>query len=546
MRVTDLSKHNTVRNNLNTNSAELQKLTIGTSNGKRVNKPSDDPVGAATIQDYRTTINRSDNLKKNIGADKVWLNSTEQAIAQISDTLQHVKELAMDGANGSASRESRLSISNEIDIITNNLINLGNKKENRLYLFSGTKTFTKPLEVQSQSKPADISFNGSRIKSSQKVIPLHQDKPLQGIKPGTFSIEIFKKNELNDENRNEEVVPTVLTITLDGTESIKGIVTKINDAAIKAANYVESVHSPIGFDTELAVTFGVDDAVYIDPKIELVTKFGEDTTGFLELMKFGVVGGGDPIDPTLPFLSSVAIEPEEYKASFDGYSKDKLIFRIIKSGTFGDAQYIVSDDEGTTWSKAQYLQRNNEVFNPEGKPSNKVDLLFEQGGKPFFREGVELNFKGNEFVTYNGNDQVKEVLIDNGIKVALNTIASQIFYKQDNDPNSVNTFDVLNRIKAALEDNDPVAVTKSIGDIDAAIFQVLDKRGDIGAVIRELEKSEERIEEEVDFKSEELSKLEDLDLASASIDLNNAELKHKASLDSTARLIQPTLMNFLK
>jgi hypothetical protein len=37
-----------------------------------------------------------------------------------------------------------------------------------------------------------------------------------------------------------------------------------------------------------------------------------------------------------------------------------------------------------------------------------------------------------------------------------------------------------------------------------------------------------------------------MDLAKGAVDLNSAELKHKVALDSAARLIQPTLINFLK
>ena len=54
------------------------------------------------------------------------------------------------------------------------------------------------------------------------------------------------------------------------------------------------------------------------------------------------------------------------------------------------------------------------------------------------------------------------------------------------------------------------------------------------------------IEQNIDFKSDELSNIEDMDLAKGATDLNQAELKHQVALDSTARLIQPTLINFLK
>jgi flagellar hook-associated protein 3 FlgL len=105
---------------------------------------------------------------------------------------------------------------------------------------------------------------------------------------------------------------------------------------------------------------------------------------------------------------------------------------------------------------------------------------------------------------------------------------------------------MMNRLKEALRDDDETSIQKSIDDVDLAVNQVLDKRSQIGSTFKELESSEDRIEQSIDFKSEELSKLEDMDIAKGAVDLNNAELKHNVALDSASRLIQPTLINFLK
>jgi flagellin-like hook-associated protein FlgL len=268
-------------------------------------------------------------------------------------------------------------------------------------------------------------------------------------------------------------------------------------------------------------------------------------------MKFGILG--DPTgytitgdDNDLPQLSDQILDASEFEAQFNGYSKSNYLIRVIKGGGFGVAQYSVSDDGGETWSKATLLQKQNEIFNPEGKASNKVKLQFNTSMSPYFREGLEFQFDGNEFVTYHGNEQIKDVLIDNGIKVALNINAKQIFFEEPDNPNTVNIFDMMNRLKEALRDDDELSVQKSINDVQLAIDQVLDKQSQIGSTFKEMESSEDRIDSNIDFKSSELSNLEDMDLAKGAVDLNNAELKHKVSLDSAARLIQPTLINFLK
>lgn len=572
MRVTEVTKHSTVQSNLNKTSEILQDTLVGVSNGKILNKPSDDPVGAAKVQDFRTSINHSKTLEKNIGADKVWLNSNEETIKQITDALIHVRDLALEGSNGASTIEHRQSLAREIGLITKDLIDLGNKREGKLYIFSGTKTFTKPLEVNPEIVEADVMFHGTRIKSATKTIPLDQDKPIPGLMPGLFTISFEEPQKAEGEadpaateagetpavasEEGAELVeglpkPNQITIVLNGTESLREIVDKINKAAIAEQNYTQDPHSPIGYKSKIVAEIGRDNSVYLDPASDVKLKFGPDVTGFFQKMKFGVIGNPEAYlteadGGELPVMADEPIDHNEFKANFNGYSKQEYLIRVSKGGTYGVAHYNISDDGGETWSKALLLQKHNEIFNPEGKASNKVKLQFGAEGEPYFREGLEFQFGGNEFVEYHGNDQIKQVLIDNGIKVALNINAGEIFFKDPENPETVNIFDMMNRLKIALDDDDEIAVQKSINELTIAINQVLDKRSQIGSTFKELEASEDRLESSIDFKASELSKLEDMDLAKGAVDLNNAELKHKVALDSAARLIQPTLINFLK
>ncbi|MFH2130471.1 MAG: hypothetical protein ABIK68_08880, partial [bacterium] len=485
MRVTEVTKHNTVQSNLNKTSEVLQDNLIGVSNGKILNKPSDDPVGAAKVQDFRTSINHSKTLEKNISADKVWLNSSEETIKQITDSLMHIKELALEGSNDATTVEHRESLAKEIGLITRDLIDLGNKREGKLYIFSGTKTFTKPLEMNPELREAEVMFHGTRIKSAEKIIPLDHEKPLKGIGAGTFTLTFEEPQKTSgemdaadgavavegdpaketaeetaakpagddaDSTETEEgqPKPKQITISLNGTESLKEIVDKINKAAIAEQKYIQDPHSPTGYKANVFAEIGRDNSTYLDPASDIRLKFGSDTTGFFQLMKFGVIGNPKGYQPEgeeaeLPVINDEPVDDDEFKAIYNGYSKQKYQVRIIKGGTYGVAHYSISDDGGETWSKALLLQKENEIFNPEGKASNKVKLQFGVEGKPYFREGLEFQFNGNEFVEYHGNDQIKQVLVDNGIKVALNINANEIFFKDPDHPETVNVFDMMNR-----------------------------------------------------------------------------------------------------
>jgi flagellin-like hook-associated protein FlgL len=563
MRVTEVAKHQTVKQNLNNTSEELQNLLNGVSSGKAFTKPSDDPVGMAMTQKHRTAINHSKSLEKNIGADKVWLNSMESVIAQVSEMLKHVKELAVEGGNGTATTEFRTSMADEISMITKDLVDLGNKKEGRLFLFSGTKTFTEPLKMRGRVKEAETFLNDTRTKSDTQIIPLVQNLPVlsMGILPGFFTIQVDDYDPLT--------TPVDITVELTGLETMSGVVDKINEKAIEQMNYEKSDYFPTGYDALVYAEFGPDNHLYLAPKTNHEIKIIpddqqsnealKDSTGFLDFMEFTTMKTAilDENGNEIPLEEAISrgielpkgptpIENDEFQAVFEGYSKDKYLVRIIRGGEYGEARYIVSDDDGQTWSQPQVLQKNNEILNPDGKASNKVMLNFNVPGKPLFSPGLEFKYDGNEFVKYQGNQQIKNVLLDNGIKVALNITANDLFFKNDKDINSINTFEVLNRFIESLVADDQTAILKSIQDIDHAINQVLYRRGQVGSIFKELESSEERIEQNIDFKSDELSNIEDMDLAKGATDLNQAELKHQVALDSTARLIQPTLINFLK
>lgn len=544
MRVTDLTKHSTVKKNLQRTSSDLQNLMVGISSGKVLNKPSDDPLGAAKVQDFHTSIDRSKSLERNISADKVWLNAMELNIEQLGEAFKKVKEVAIQGANGSQTIESRQTMAHEIDAILNDVTNLGNAKEGKLYLFSGTKTFTPPFERQPSITEPEIYFYDLKLHSTTTTIPLDQKKPIPELQPGTFTLSIKNQSD------GAETPPTDLTVHLNGTESLREVVNKINEAAVAEQGYQNDDYFPTGFKARIFADIGVDQKTHIEPEMGASIKFGSDTTGFLKLMNFQTSDGSPVSSKTDESVSQgpspIRLDNAQFEAQFKGYSKENYTVRIIQSGTYGNAKYIVSDNDGKSWSKPQFLNRENEIFNPDGKASNKVQLSFRAPEAPWFQEGTEIKFKGNEFMAYKGNEQKKQVLLDNGIKVALNITGNELFFEDEADEDSINMFDVLNRLSEALKDDDQLSVTKSIGDVDKCINQILDKRGLVGSIVRELESSEERIESNIDFKSTEKSKIEDMDITKGATDLNAAELKHKVALDSTARLIQPTLINFLK
>ena len=103
---------------------------------------------------------------------------------------------------------------------------------------------------------------------------------------------------------------------------------------------------------------------------------------FLEVMGLKVI---DPIRPENDISSQRFLaDQDEYDANWVGYSNNEYLVRIIKAGGFGEAQYVVSDNNGVDWSLPKILQRKIEVFNPEGKASDHLKLQFEDQFRTLF------------------------------------------------------------------------------------------------------------------------------------------------------------------
>ena len=73
MRVTERTKHDTVVGNMQTNAQRLQRLQREISSGLKINKTSDDPVGATVMQDVITTISSKEQLQANLKDNLAWL-----------------------------------------------------------------------------------------------------------------------------------------------------------------------------------------------------------------------------------------------------------------------------------------------------------------------------------------------------------------------------------------------------------------------------------------------------------------------------------------
>jgi flagellar hook-associated protein 3 FlgL len=105
---------------------------------------------------------------------------------------------------------------------------------------------------------------------------------------------------------------------------------------------------------------------------------------------------------------------------------------------------------------------------------------------------------------------------------------------------------LLHRLRDALDGSSGESSGDVLGDLDAALDQLLNSRAEVGARVNRLDLVKNRLDESHLNFTELLSQMEDADLAETVIHLKSQENVYRASLAAGARIIQPSLVDFLR
>ncbi|MEP8985561.1 flagellar hook-associated protein FlgL [Enterobacter cloacae] len=134
------------------------------STGKRVNRPSDDPIAAsqAVVLSQSQSQNSQFALARTFATQKVSLE--DNVLSQVNAAITSAKEKLVNAGNGTLSDDDRLSLASDLQGIRDQLMNLANSADgNGQYIFAGYKTEAPPFD----SVTGD--YNGGTQAISQQV-----------------------------------------------------------------------------------------------------------------------------------------------------------------------------------------------------------------------------------------------------------------------------------------------------------------------------------------------------------------------------------------
>jgi flagellar hook-associated protein 3 FlgL len=147
MRITSDMSQRHVLSDLRRVQERLATAQSQVSSGKRIEKPSDDPLGAERAMRLNDQLESTGAYRTAVDESRSWLDATDSALGSLSDIVQHVRELTLQAANGSTSDAGRQSIKAQIDQLTEEAKTTLNSAYDGRYIFSGTATDTPPYST---------------------------------------------------------------------------------------------------------------------------------------------------------------------------------------------------------------------------------------------------------------------------------------------------------------------------------------------------------------------------------------------------------------
>ena len=120
---------------------ELQTAMERLSSGKRINSASDDAAGFAIAERMTAQIRGLNMAAKNAQDALAMMSTAENATNDVTDMLQRIRELAVQGANDTNSAKDRGYLQDEVDALLTEINRVSTQtRYNNLILLDGQRT----------------------------------------------------------------------------------------------------------------------------------------------------------------------------------------------------------------------------------------------------------------------------------------------------------------------------------------------------------------------------------------------------------------------
>jgi len=567
MRITNSMLVSNMIRNINSNLNRMEKIQNQMATGKTISRPSDDPVGMARVLKSTSDIMVSEQHKRNVDEALSWLETTETSVTQLKDVMQRVRELTVRGATGSMASDDRQAIQKEIVQLKEQILSIGNSTFAGRFIFGGYNTKEHPFSIEETDVGDKLKYNGKFISPSGVVDSSVTDAAFINymINPNnkeltnqqmadTLQIEIGIGDLMNVNVNGNELFEkgfggvfetlTKLERVLGGEEEYKhGFVDMMFQTTLTPVT-VADLDNTLG-DRSIEIRMGNDEFVLTLPSEPLTQDAIQKAVDSVELLKKNGVRVNIDSSNNISFsaqeeitanasLGTATIVNDTSKQFIAPLLIGNRLQNTIETDatnhqfvlSVGGVSHTIDLPTGKVYSLGS-LNGRNELL--KDVRAQLTSLGIDQQVQITFTEDNRLQFKG----------QYKD-----GVSPSFNDIRIE----DTATGNIVSTlgFDNWQGSEKAVVKSETLNIGGMLGDIDKNMENILAKLAEIGAKNNRLELSQNRLEDNLLNIKALLSKVQDADMTEVIMKLKMEEMVYQASLSTGARIIQPTLVDFIR
>ncbi len=532
---------------INSKLSSLTDLNEQSSSQKRINKPSDDAVGAATVLNLRTTLTAYEQYTENADTAKGWLSTSDSTLTQVSTLLTRAKELAEEAATGTLGAENRKQISYEMRQIYEQLIALANTKYQNKSIYAGQNT-----DENAFSECLWMTSNEATLSTSNSF-------RIEGASDTTVLVQFL--------NSNAAAGTSSLMSACDVRYSIDGGTTFLDGSVTTNAAGEMVVSMP---ESGTSITFAKDTLV----KSNSMTNTN-DANGTWMWIRPSAIYKGDDADAGATTVSSMGLGTNLVSASARGAFNGNALVRIDNATPVamdGLIEYSYSLDNGSTWVTGNTAAADSVASNATLNLANGGLLTLASNGSNLLQPGAQFLIKPNvadvslqvsasETIRVNdvGKDifggiyqDPQKVLANGGARLTVaSSNASAAFdssssiYTSNGGNATKNLFETIGNLVAFMETNNQEGVSQALESLKLCQTQITTSLASVGGRENRVATSKTILSNLTDSVTSQLSSVEDVDLTKLLTQLSQQETAYQAVLKSSSMIMQMSLMNYI-
>ena len=166
-RITQQHMYNTFLNDLTSISSKMAKTQSQLTSGNRIERPSDDPFGAAQTLSFDAQLTDVKQYQRNVSDAQGFVSTSHEALGGTLSALARIRDLTLQAANGTNNAADLEAMSQEVLQLKEVIRDRANTRFGTQYVFSGTATNTEPYPA---TPPTNTSA-GNAFAISRRVGP---------------------------------------------------------------------------------------------------------------------------------------------------------------------------------------------------------------------------------------------------------------------------------------------------------------------------------------------------------------------------------------